>query len=120
MKNITLGEMESRFADIIWENEGVSSGELVRLCADGFGWKKSTTYTMLKRLCEKGIFENSGGRVTSLVSKEELAAMKSEELVNESYGGSLPKFLAAFADRKKLSNKELDEIQRLIDDYRKG
>lgn len=120
MKNITLGEMESKFAELIWENEGVSSGELVKLCAESFEWKKSTTYTMLKRLCEKGIFENEGGKVKPLISKEELAAMKSEELINESYGGSLPKFLAAFADRKKLGDKELDEIQKLIDDYRKG
>ena len=120
MINITLGEMESKFADIIWENEGIPSGELVKLCAESFGWKKSTTYTMLKRLCEKGIFKNEGGKVKSLVSKEELAVMRSEELVSDCFGGSLPRFLAAFADRKKINDKELDEIQKLIDDYRKG
>lgn len=119
MVNITLGEMESRFADIIWENPDVPSGELVKLCAEKLEWKKSTTYTMLRRLCDKGIFQNENGIVRCLMTKDQLAAMKGDELLKENYGGSLPKFLAAFADRRKISSSELDEIQKLIDDYRK-
>ena len=116
--NITLGEMESRFADVIRENEGISSGELVKICAEKLGWKKSTTYTMLRRLCDKGICENKDGNVSSLVSKEDIAAMKTDEIIRESFGGSLPRFLAAFAERKKLSESEIDEIQKMIDKFR--
>ena len=116
--NITLGEMESRFADVIRENEGISSGELVKICAEKFGRKKSTTYTMLRRLCDKGICENKDGHVSSLVSKEDIAAMKTDEIIRESFGGSLPRFLAAFAERKKLSESEIDEIQKMIDKFR--
>ena len=116
--NITLGEMESRFADVIRENEGISSGELVKICSEKFGWKKSTTYTMLRRLCDKGICENKDGHVSSLVSKEDIAAMKTDEIIRESFGGSLPRFLAAFAERKKLSESEIDEIQKMIDKFR--
>ena len=119
MAEIKLGEMENRFARLIWENKNIPSGELVRLCERELNWKKSTTYTMLRRLCDKGIFVNDGGVVRVKMTEEELAAEKGEQLVNESYGGSLPKFLAAFADRKKLSSAELDEIQKMIDDYRK-
>ena len=119
MSAINLGEMESRFAEIIWENPDIPSGELVKLCAEQLDWKKSTTYTMLRRLCEKGIFINDNGTVRCLISKEQLAAMKSEELLKESFGGSLPRFFAAFADRKKINSKELDEIQQMIDSYRK-
>lgn len=119
MAEIKLGEMENRFARLIWENENIPSGELVKLCERELNWKKSTTYTMLRRLCDKGIFVNDGGVVRVKMTEEELAAEKGEQLVNESYGGSLPKFLAAFADRKKLSGAELDEIQKMIDDYRK-
>ena len=121
--NILLGEMESRFAELIWEksgSEGIPSGELVGLCASEFDWKKSTTYTMLKRLCDKGFFKNEGGIVKTVITKQELAAMKGEKLVNESYGGSLPRFLAAFAGRKKLSEDDLNELQQLIDEYRRG
>lgn len=117
--NISLGEMESRFADIIRENEGISSGELVKICAEKLDWKKSTTYTMLRRLCDKGICENKDGHVHTLISKEEIAAIKSDKLIEEDFDGSLPRFLAAFADRKKLSESEIDEIQKMIDSYRK-
>ncbi|MBQ8827306.1 MAG: BlaI/MecI/CopY family transcriptional regulator [Oscillospiraceae bacterium] len=119
MAGINLGEMESRFADIIWENPDIPSGELVKLCAQKLDWKKSTTYTMLRRLCEKGVFENDNGIVRCVMTKEQLAAMKGDELLKESYGGSLPRLFAAFADRKKISGKELDEIQQMIDSYRK-
>jgi predicted transcriptional regulator len=118
--NISLGEMESRFADIIRENEGISSGELVKICADKFNWKKSTTYTMLRRLCDKGICENKDGHVSAIISKEKIAAIKTDKLIEEDFGGSLPRFLAAFADRKKLSESDIDEIQQLIDSFRKG
>ncbi len=115
MNEIKLGEMESRFADIIWEHDNIPSGELVKICEAELKWKKSTTYTMLRRLCGKGLFVNENGVVRSLISKNELAALKGEQLVREDYGGSLPRFIAAFADRKKLSGEDIDEIQRLID-----
>lgn len=117
--NIKLGEMEGRFADIIRENEGIPSGELVKICAERFDWKKSTTYTMLRRLCDKGICENKDGHVSTVISKEEIAAIKTDKLLEEDFGGSLPRFLAAFADRRKLTESEIDEIQQMIDRYRK-
>lgn len=119
MSEIKLGEMESKFAEIIWENENIPSGELVKLCEKELQWKKSTTYTMLRRLCEKGIFKNENGRVTAVLTKADLAMRKGEDLINESYGGSLPRFIAAFAERKALGGSELDEIQKMIDEYRK-
>ncbi|MCI7768462.1 MAG: BlaI/MecI/CopY family transcriptional regulator [Oscillospiraceae bacterium] len=119
MSEIKLGEMEGKFAELIWENEDISSGALVKLCEKELNWKKSTTYTMLRRLCEKGIFKNENGRVRALITKEELAAKRGEELIKESYGGSLPRFIAAFAERKAISEKELDEIRKMIDEYRK-
>ena len=108
-----LGVIEMRFADIIWENEPLQSGELVRLCEKELGWKKSTTYTILRRLCERGLFQNQEGSVTSLLSKEEFAARQSEEFVEE---GSLPRFLAAFTRRKKLTDQEIAELQRIIEE----
>ena len=110
-----MGLMESRFADIIWSHEPVSSTQLVKLAAQGLGWKKSTTYTVLKRLCERGYFQNQGGTVTALLSREEFRARQSQEFVDESFGGSLPAFLAAFARRKKLSPEEIAQLQELID-----
>lgn len=118
--NITLGEMEKRLAGIIGENDGISSGELVKICEKEFSWKKSTSYTMLKRLCDKKVCENAGGKVHSLMSKEDIAVENTETLVNEDFGGSLPRFLAAFAERKKLSEKEIDEIQAMIDEYKRS
>lgn len=109
-----LGVIEMRFADIIWENEPLQSGELVRLCEKELGWKKSTTYTILRRLCERGLFQNQEGSVTSLLSKEEFAARQSEEFVEEAFEGSLPRFLAAFTRRKKLTDQEIEELQRII------
>ena len=119
MPEIKLGEMEQKFAEIIWKNDNIPSGELVKLCEKELSWKKSTTYTMLRRLCEKGLFVNENGKISALISKEELAAKRGEALITESYGGSLPRFLASFAERKALSKKELDEIQKMIDNYRK-
>ena len=117
MQDLRLGIVEAKFADIIWANEPLSSGELVKKCAEELEWKKSTTYTVLKKLCERGLFQNLDGTVTSLISKQEYCAMQSEQFVEETFGGSLPAFLAAFSKRKKLSQKELEEILKMIDSY---
>ncbi|NLD47131.1 MAG: BlaI/MecI/CopY family transcriptional regulator [Clostridiaceae bacterium] len=118
MVEYKLGAMEAKFAELMWINEPISSGELVKLCERELDWKKSTTYTMLRRLCERGIFQNKGGIVSSLISRQEFTALQSERFVEETFDGSLPKFLAAFTMRKKLSPKEIDELQRLIDEKR--
>ena len=109
-----LGAMESRFADMIWELEPVSSSELVRRAAEELDWKKSTTYTVLKRLGGRGLFQNSGGVVTALISRDEYYAQRSERFVDEAFSGSLPAFLAAFSSRKKLSDEEIRELEELI------
>ncbi len=118
MAETKLGVVETRFADLIWDNEPISSGELVKLCERELCWKKSTTYTILRRLCERGIFQNTKGTVTSLISKDEWGAVQSEKFVEETFDGSLPKFLAAFSMRKRLSDEEINELQRLIDEMR--
>ncbi len=118
MEELKLGTVESKFADIIWENEPISSGQLVKLCGQQLDWKKSTTYTMLKRLCERGLFQNEKGMVSALMTKEEFGAAQSEKIIEESFDGSLPAFIAAFASRKKLSLDDVDEIQKMIDSYR--
>ena len=115
-----LGEMELRFAEMIWAIAPVESGELVRRCAAAFEWKKSTTYTMLRRLCERGLFENCGGTVEVRKTKEEYLSMQSEVFVDEIFHGSLPKFLAAFASNRILDDQEIDALQKMIDDYRGG
>ncbi len=120
MIDYKLGEVEMRFVDIIWSNEPLASGELVKLAEEELSWKKSTTYTILRKLCEKGILLNKNSEVTSLVTKEEYSAMQSEKFVDETFSGSLPNFLASFSKRKKLSDKEIDEIQQFIDKHRKG
>jgi len=120
MQTHALGEMESRFADMIWENAPVPSGELVKLCDKKLGWKKSTTYTMLKRLCDRGLFENRGGAVTVLISKQEFDALQSERFVEKTFNGSLPKFLTAFTTRKKLGEGEIQELEQLISEYRRN
>ena len=118
MADTRLGAVETRFADLIWAHEPLSSGELVRLCEKELHWKKSTTYTVLRRLCERGIFRNDSGTVTSLLSKEQFSAMQSEQFVEETFEGSLPRFLAAFSTRRKLSVEEIDALQALIDKLR--
>ena len=118
MEKYKLGEMEQKFADLIWEHEPVSSRRLTELCEKAFSWKRTTTYTMLKRLCEREIFQNDRGTVTSLMSKSEFGAAQGEQFLTETFDGSLPRFLAAFTRRKKLSEKEIKEIQKLIDDHR--
>lgn len=119
MSDMKMGAVESRFADMIWGNEPVSSTELVHMAAQELQWKKSTTYTVLKRLCERGIFQNREGTVTSLISKQDFYAVQSEKFVEETFSGSLPAFLAAFTTRKKLSEKEIAELQALIDESRR-
>ena len=118
MPQYKLGEVEAAFAALIWDNEPLSSGRLVELCAQQLDWKKSTTYTVLRRLCQRGIFQNEGGVVVSLITREEFAARQSEEFVDQAFDGSLPKFLTAFASRKKLSREEIELLQRLIDESR--
>ena len=118
MSDLHLGEVEARFAAIIWENEPVASGTLVKLAKEKLEWKKSTTYTVLKRLCERGIFQNENGVVTALLSREEFSARQSEQFVNETFEGSLPAFVAAFGSRKKISDKEADELKTLIEKMR--
>ncbi len=120
MGEIKLAPIESRFADIIWQNEPVPSSKLVKLAEETLEWKKSTTYTVLKRLCERGIFQNQNGTVTSLISKEEFQGMQSEEFVNETFHGSLPAFLAAFGSRKKISQKELTQLEQMIQKMKEG
>ena len=119
MKNIELAAVQERFADIVWANEPIASGELVKLCAKELDWKQATTYTVLKKLCEKGLLQNLDGIVTSLVGKEEFYSAKSEQIIEDSYEGSLPAFIAAFTSRKKLTGKEIDEIQRMIDEFKR-
>ena len=119
MSELRMGAIESRFADMIWQNEPITSPELVKLAAKELDWKKSTTYTVLKRLCERGIFQNNDGTVTSLISKKDFYAVQSEKFVEETFSGSLPAFLAAFTTRKKLSDAEINELQELINQSRR-
>lgn len=114
LKDYRLGYVESQFADIVWENEPLTSRALVELCLEKLEWKKSTTYTVLKKFCEREIFQNQNGIVSSLLSKEEFYALQSEQVVEESFDGSLPAFVAAFTKNKKLSEKEISEIQKLL------
>ena len=118
MNEMQMGAVESRFADIIWQNEPISTTSLVKLAEAELNWKKTTTYTVLKRLCEKGIFANNGGSVTSLVSHDDFYARQSERFVDETFCGSLPAFIAAFTKRKALSKTEVDEIRRMIDSFK--
>lgn len=118
MKEIELGDVQAAFADIIWTNEPIGSGELVKICEKELNWKKPTTYTVLRKLCEKGLFKNEDGVVTSVISRDEFNASKSEKFVEETYEGSLPAFIAAFMSHKKISKSEIDEIQKMINEYR--
>lgn len=115
MQELNLGLVETQFADIVWSNAPVTTKKLVELCETALGWKRTTTYTVLKKLCNKGIFKTEDSIVSVLIPKAEFAAIRSEQFVEKSYGGSLPAFIAAFTSRNKLSAKELDEIHKLID-----
>ena len=113
-----IADSEYRFMQVVWEAAPVGSGRLVELCQEKLGWKKSTTYTVLKRLCERGIFQNQGGVVSSVISRKDFYAVQSEKFVEETFSGSLPAFLAAFTTRKKLSEEEIAELQALINQSR--
>ena len=117
MTEMKLGVIESRFADIIWQNEPLSTAELVAFCHEELNWKRTTTYTVLKRLSERGIFQNNNGTVTSLISRDEFYSMQSEKFVEETFDGSLPAFFAAFTARKQLTPEEAADIRRMIDSF---
>ena len=116
MIDYQMGAIESRFADIIWENEPISSTELARRSEELLKWKKSTTYTVLKKLCQRGIFRNEGGQVCSQISREDFFSAQSRRFVEESFDGSLPAFIAAFASGKRLTAGEIAEIRKMIDE----
>lgn len=118
MNDIKLGMIESRFADIIWNHEPLSTAELVKLSEQELKWKRTTTYTVLKRLSERGLFQNVNGTVTSLISKKEFYSLQSEKFVEETFHGSLPAFLAAFTARKDLTPEEITQIRQWIDSYK--
>ncbi len=118
MDQFKLGAMEQRFADLIWGNSPIPTRELTELCMQEFNWKRTTTYTMLKRLCQRNLFENRGGTVVSLMSRDEYYVAQSQQLLGEAFSGSLPMFVAAFTRRNKLSSKEIGELQQLIDEYK--
>ena len=117
MNDYQMGVIESRFADIIWENEPISSTELSKRSEAVLGWKKSTTYTVLKRLCDKGIFQNNKGTVTSVISRQEFYSVQSAKFVEETFDGSLPAFLAAFTARKNLTPEEVEHLRRMVAEY---
>ena len=118
MGDMKLGAIESRFADIIWNHEPIKTGELFRIAEKELGWKRQTSYTILKRLCEKGIFLNEDRIVISLISREDFYALQSEQFVEETFEGSLPAFLTAFGSRKKLSEEEIEELKKVIENMR--
>lgn len=115
MKNNLLSESELAFARIIWEREPIRSGELILICADEFGWKKSTTYTVLKNLCNAGLFENKRSLVTSLISREQYEEQESVQIVKERFDGSLSSFVTAFTRKKKLTEKQIEELKKIIE-----
>jgi len=118
MADIRMGPAETEFAEIIWASEPIASGVLSKKAEEALHWKKTTSFTVLKRLCERGIFQNQNGMVTSLISREEFFARHSEQYVQDNFGGSLPAFLAAFSTHQKLSDKEIDEMKHLIEKMR--
>lgn len=119
MTDWKLGAIESRFADIIWQNEPLSTQTLVTLCEKELQWKRTTTYTVLKRLSERGLFQNDSGTVTSLISRDDFYARQSEQYVADSFGGSLPAFLNAFSKRKHLTVEEIETLKAMIDRFEK-
>ncbi len=117
MNEYQMGAVESRFADIIWENEPISSAELAKMAEKAFGWKKSTTYTVLKRLCDKGIFKNEKSRVSSVIGKDDFFAHQSERFVENNFNGSLPAFITAFAKSRALNREDIEQIKRMLEEY---
>lgn len=117
MADLQMGAVESRFADIIWQNEPISSAALAKQSEKILKWKKTTSFTVLKRLCNKGIFQNNKGTVTSVISRKEFYSMRSEKFVEDTFDGSLPAFLAAFTARKKLTPEEVAQLRRMVAEY---
>ena len=117
MQDMKLGMVEGKFADIVWENEPISTKELVKLCEQQLLWKRTTTYTVLKKLSQKGIFKTENSMVFALISKDEFYSIQSENFINETFSGSLPAFIAAFTKRKNLSEQEIEEIRRMINEF---
>ena len=120
METPKIFEKEYKFCLILWEHEPIRSGDLAKLCEEQLGWKTTTTYTVIKRLSDRGVLKNENMTVTSLISKDEVQASEIDEFVEEKFEGSLPAFFAAFTKRQKISERELDEIQEMIDRARRG
>lgn len=118
--NYRLAEMETKFADLIWEREPIESPELVKVAEQELNWKKSTTYTNLRNLCKRGIFKNENALVTSVLKKDEFYAKQSKDYVQRTFGGSLPKFISAFVSNGKLNAEQAEELKRLIDEHKEG
>ncbi|NLP00554.1 MAG: BlaI/MecI/CopY family transcriptional regulator [Clostridiaceae bacterium] len=118
MRTYKLTESEERFAGLIWQNDPLASGELVKLCIKEMDWKKSTTYTVLKKLCDNGVFKNENTVVSSVITKDEYYAKQSVHFVEDIFGGSLPKFLTAFIGAKKLNKQQAEELKKLIDEQK--
>lgn len=119
MEELRLGAVEARFADIVWANAPMTTKQLVAICERELNWKRTTTYTVLKKLCERGMFLTEQSRVSVLIERDEFYAMQSEKFVDDTFGGSLPAFIAAFASRKKPSEDEIEEIRRMIEQFGK-
>ena len=118
MEQYRLGEMEKRLADIIWANAPLTTRKLTQLCEEVFGWKRTTTYTMLKRLCDRNLFANNNGTIEIIVSKEDFTLAQSQNFINETFNGSLPMFLTLFSKNNRMSKDEINRLQRLIDSYK--
>ena len=117
MDEMRLGTVEGRFADIVWQNQPLSTKKLVELCEKELNWKRTTTYTVLKKLCDRGIFKTENSTVSAVLSREEFYAIQSEKFVEDTFDGSLPAFIAAFSSRKKLSTDEVAELKRMIENF---
>ncbi len=120
MADLELGIIQERFASIVWDHEPIASGELAKVCEKELNWKRPTTYTVLRKLCEKGILQNEDGVVSSLISRDEFFSSKSERIIEDSYSGSLPAFIASFVSRKPISAEDAAQIQEMIDDFKRG
>lgn len=120
METPKVYESEYRFCLILWEHEPIRSKELVRLCQEQLGWKATTTYTVIKRLSERGVLKNENTVVSSLVSKDAVQASEIEDFLEKRFDGSVPAFIAAFTKRREITNEEIDAVQAMIDRYRKG
>ncbi len=119
MAEIELGAVQARFADIVWANEPIGSGDLVKICEKELNWKKPTTYTVLRKLCEKGLLRNDDGIVSSLIPRDKFYSARTEQFIDDTFKGSLPAFIASFISRKNLTAEEAEEIQKMIDAFKK-